>query len=94
MAVSVFHDITELKRAEITQRLLAEAGEMLARDLDTQALLRGLARLPVPALADYTIIYQFDPALGVTATGAHHADPGREHRAAGAPMFHGVGQYR
>ena len=75
LAVSVFHDITELKRAEITQRLLAEAGELLARDLDTRVLLSGLARLPVPALADYTIIYQFDPALGVSATGAHHADP-------------------
>ncbi len=75
LAVNVFHDITELKRAEITQRLLAEAGELLARDLETQALLRGLARLPVPTLADYTILYQFDPALGVTSTGAFHADP-------------------
>jgi len=75
LAVSVFQDITELKRAEITQRLLAEAGALLARDLDTQDLLKGLARLPVPAMSDYTIIYQLDPDLGVRATGAHHADP-------------------
>ncbi len=75
LAVSVFHDITELKRTEITQRLLAEAGALLARDLDTQALLQGLARLPVPALSDYTILYQLDPNFGVRATGAYHADP-------------------
>src|SRR5258707_9843080 len=49
----------------ITQRLLAEAGELLARDLDTAALLQGLARLPVPYLSDYTVIYQLDPDFGV-----------------------------
>jgi PAS domain S-box-containing protein len=75
LAVSVFHDITDLKRAEITQRLLAEAGALLARDLDTQDLLRGLARLLVPVMSDYTIIYQLDHDFGVRATGAYHADP-------------------
>ena len=75
LAVTVFHDISELKRAEINQRLLAEAGELLARDLDTPALLRGLARLPVPAMADYSLIFQLDPEMGVLGTGAYHADP-------------------
>jgi PAS domain S-box-containing protein len=75
LAVSIFHDITELKQAEINQSLLANAGELLVRDLDTEALLQGLARLPVPHLADYTIIYQLDPDMGVRATGHYHADP-------------------
>ena len=87
LAVSVFHDITELKRTEITQRLLAEAGALLARDLDTQALLQGLARLPVPALSDCTILY-----LGPQLWRARHRrlsrGPGSGERAASPGAIH------
>ena len=48
MAVSIFHDVTDLKRAELTQRLLADAGELLAADMNPESLLEGLARLAVP----------------------------------------------
>ena len=75
LAKSIFHDINELKQAEMNQRLLAGAGELLARDLDTAALMQGLAQLPVPALADYCVIYHLDADGEIRATAAAHANP-------------------
>lgn len=49
MVVSVIADITASKRAELVQRLLAEAGEVLASAADT---LQRVAELCVPELAD------------------------------------------
>ena len=37
--MNIFHDVTELKRAELAQRLLAEAGELLARGVDNDTTL-------------------------------------------------------
>jgi PAS domain S-box-containing protein len=53
MTVSVTEDITEIKRAERTQRLLADAGETLAGARDAAQALEGLVRLVVPHLADW-----------------------------------------
>ena len=44
-AINVVEDITDLKQAEETQRLLAEAGRVLASSLDYEATLRSVAWL-------------------------------------------------
>jgi PAS domain S-box-containing protein len=53
MVVNVIEDVTEAKRAELTQRLLAEAGKELASSLDYQQTLQRVGRLAVPELADW-----------------------------------------
>lgn len=52
MAVSVTEDITAIKRAELVQRTLARAGEVLHRSADPEAPLHDLAELLVAELAD------------------------------------------
>ncbi len=46
-------DITERKRAEMSQRFLAEANVLLAASLNSKAILDNLADLAVPTLADF-----------------------------------------
>ena len=53
LVVNVIEDITEVKRVELTQRLLARAGELLASSLDYEATLQQVAELAVPQLADW-----------------------------------------
>ena len=53
MVVSVIADVTASKRAELVQRLLAEAGEVLASSTDA---LQRVAELCVPELADWCAI--------------------------------------
>ena len=48
LAINVIEDITELKQAEEAQRLLAEAGRVLAGSLDYEGTLRRVAWLAVP----------------------------------------------
>jgi serine phosphatase RsbU (regulator of sigma subunit)/PAS domain-containing protein len=52
LAVNVIEDITETKRAERAQRLLADASSALASSLDSRSTLQRVAELSVPALAD------------------------------------------
>jgi PAS domain S-box-containing protein len=52
LIVSVIEDLTEVKRAELAQRLLAEAGQALASSLDHRVGLQRMAELTVPVLAD------------------------------------------
>lgn len=75
LAVNVIEDVTEVKRAELAQRLLAEAGEVLSSSLDYERTLQEVARLAVPQLADW---------CGVSMPGEHglikqvavaHVDP-------------------
>ncbi len=53
MVVNVVDDVTDAKRAELAQRLLAEAGKELSSSLDHQQTLQRVARLAVPELADW-----------------------------------------
>ena len=52
LIVSVVEDLTEVKRAELAQRLLAEAGQELSSSLDYEQTLQRVAQLTVPRLAD------------------------------------------
>ncbi len=54
--VNVIEDVTEAKRAEIGQRLLAEASDALVTSLDREATLRRVAQLLVPRFADWCAI--------------------------------------
>lgn len=53
MAMYVTEDVTAVRRAELGQRLLAEAGRILSSSLDLDASLQEVVELTVPALADW-----------------------------------------
>jgi PAS domain S-box-containing protein len=54
--VNVIEDVTEVKRAERGQRLLARASQALASSLEVPELLRRVADVAVPALADWAAV--------------------------------------
>jgi PAS domain S-box-containing protein len=49
-------DVTHLKEVEGRQRFLAKASELLATSLDTESILRTIARLAVPVVAEWCAI--------------------------------------
>ncbi|MBS1868342.1 MAG: SpoIIE family protein phosphatase [Actinobacteria bacterium] len=51
--VNVIEDVTEAKRAEFAQRLLARASDVLASSLDYEATVQRVAEVAVPVLADW-----------------------------------------
>jgi GAF domain-containing protein/anti-sigma regulatory factor (Ser/Thr protein kinase) len=53
---NVIEDVTETKRAELAQRLLAEASEVLASSLDYEQTLQRVAEVAVPLLADWCAV--------------------------------------
>jgi serine phosphatase RsbU (regulator of sigma subunit)/PAS domain-containing protein len=82
-AINVVEDITDLKQAEQTQRLLAEAGRVLASSLDYEATLSSVAWLLVPTLADWCMVDLWTDH-GLERVAVAHADP------AGAPLAEGL----
>ena len=52
LVISVIEDLTEVKRAELAQRLLAEVGHALSSSLDHRQTLQRVADLVVSGLAD------------------------------------------
>jgi PAS domain S-box-containing protein len=78
MAVNVIEDMTEVKRAELAQRLLAQAGAALASSLDFEATLGQVARLAVPELADWCTVSLPDERHGlIRQVALAHADPAK-----------------
>jgi PAS domain S-box-containing protein len=75
MAVNIFHDITDLKRTELAQRLLAETSMVLATDLDHKTRLNNLAKLLVPRLGDWCAIDILDENGKLQRVGVVHVDP-------------------
>jgi signal transduction histidine kinase len=76
--VNVWHDVTELMRNEATQRLLADAGAALAASLDVEATLAAVARMAVPALADWCVVFLADEDRRIRRVELAAADPVRE----------------
>jgi PAS domain S-box-containing protein len=70
----VLRDISERKRHERTQRLLAEAGNALASSLDVGATLDSVTGLAVPELADWCVIYAREQNRGVVRVALAHRD--------------------
>lgn len=74
--VNVIEDVTEAKRAELGQRLLAQASDALAASLDYEATLQRVAEVAVPGFADWCAVDLPDHARGVLQSVAvAHADP-------------------
>jgi PAS domain S-box-containing protein len=71
-------DITKFKRAEQNQRLLAEIGQVLAASLDYEATLQSVARLALPHLADYCLVYLAEPDGLVHQVAEAHIHPQQE----------------
>jgi PAS domain S-box-containing protein len=57
LIVSVIDDLTDVKRAELAQRLLAEAGQALSSSLEYRETLQRVAALTVPGLADWCAVF-------------------------------------
>jgi serine phosphatase RsbU (regulator of sigma subunit) len=76
LAINVIEDITDIKRAEQGHRFLSEASRVLAGSLDYQQTLRTVARLAVPAVADWCAV---DLAAGddIERVAVAHVDPAR-----------------
>ena len=55
-SVTAIEDVTEVKRGESAQRLLARIGGFLSSSTDYRGMLRGLASLTVPAFADWCTV--------------------------------------
>ena len=79
-AVNIFRDITDLKHVEVHQRVLAQAGGLLANGLDYAEQLSSLTRLIVPHLGDWCCIHLVDREApgGLRLAAAAHAQPARE----------------
>jgi PAS domain S-box-containing protein len=56
MAINVIEDITDHKRAELAQRFLSESSAVLGSSLDTGQVLRHVASLAVPEVADWCAV--------------------------------------
>ena len=72
--LAVLRDVTARKRAETSQRLLAEASAALGSSLDYETTLSAVAGLLVPGLADWCTVYVEEEGE-LRRVGAAHADP-------------------
>jgi PAS domain S-box-containing protein len=75
--VNVIEDLTVLKRAELRQRLLAEATRELAASLDYKQTLQRVAEVVVPELADWCSVAMPGHGAETVAVAVAHAEPGK-----------------
>jgi PAS domain S-box-containing protein len=75
LAINIIEDVTEAKDAELRQRFLAEAGQMLASSLDYEQTLERVARMIVPGLADWCGIEMVDEQGESHQVAVAHVDP-------------------
>ncbi len=75
MAVNLIEDITETKRNEIAQRLMAQALRTLAEEADLARILQAIADAAVPSLADWAVVDMVDEAGAIRTLGIAHRDP-------------------
>jgi PAS domain S-box-containing protein len=82
-------EVAERERADVMREravarersileFLALASEQLTRPLDSESTLATLARLPVPLLADWAVLYLANQDGTFRGIATRHADPGRE----------------
>lgn len=77
MVISVIEDLTEVKRAELAQRLLAETGQALASSLDYEQTLQQVAELAVPVVADWCAVAMRAADGGLELVAVAHGNPER-----------------
>ncbi|HSJ25375.1 MAG TPA: PAS domain S-box protein [Longimicrobiales bacterium] len=76
--IGSMQDVSTRRAAEDAQAFLARAASLLDENLDHEAGLARLARLVVPALADYCTLDLLDEDRMLHRVAATHVDPGRE----------------
>jgi PAS domain S-box-containing protein len=76
-AVNVIEDVTDVKEAELSQRLLAEAASVLASSMDHRTTLEHVAELAVPHLADWCALDLVDEHGRIEQVAVAHIDPER-----------------
>jgi PAS domain S-box-containing protein len=74
LAVNVIEDVTDAKEAELRQRFLDEAGQVLASSLDYEQALQRVSDLAVPWLADWCAVDLAGPR-GIERVAIAHDDP-------------------
>ena len=75
LVVTVIEDITDQKRAELAQRLLARGGEALSSSLNYERTLQEVADLAVPSLADWCGVSMPDRHGLIAQVAVAHSDP-------------------
>jgi PAS domain S-box-containing protein len=73
--IGIARDVTERRRIEDEQRLLAEVSDALARSIDFEDTLQRVANLLVPRLADWCFVDWVEE--GAFRTAIAHEDPAR-----------------
>ena len=68
-------DVSERKRAEDRQRMLAMAGWVLAGSLDEESTLATIAEMPLPLLGEWSLVELFAEDGRVRRAAASHMDP-------------------
>jgi PAS domain S-box-containing protein len=77
LAINIIEDVTDAKDAELRQRFLAEAGQLLASTLDYEQTLERVARMIVPRLADWCGIDMVDEQGHLMHVAVAHVDPAK-----------------
>ena len=75
--VTVLEEVTDVKRAEFAQTLLARTGELLGSSIDYGATLDEVARLAVPELADGCTVNVPAPGGKIEQLASAHVDRSR-----------------
>ncbi|MEJ7825725.1 MAG: SpoIIE family protein phosphatase [Solirubrobacteraceae bacterium] len=75
LVVNVIEDLTEVKSVEMTQRLLARSGELLASSMDYERTLQQVAELAVPQLADWCSVSLSGDNGVIRMVAVAHVDP-------------------
>ena len=75
MAINVIEDMTAHKRTELAERFLSECSRVLGSSLDLDHLLKGVARLAVPEVADWCTVDVVRPDGELVRVALEHADP-------------------
>jgi PAS domain S-box-containing protein len=74
-AVNVFENVTEVKRAQLTESFMAEASRLLASSMDYTETLQEIARLAVPQIADWCAVDVLGESGEIERVAVHHSDP-------------------
>ena len=77
-AAGAFLDITVRRREEVAQRMLSQASALLNSTLDYETTLAAIARMAVPALADYCLVDVVGDDGRPQRVELAHADPAIE----------------
>ncbi|WZO96582.1 PAS domain S-box protein [Isosphaeraceae bacterium EP7] len=75
--VGIGIDITARKRAEERLKFLARAGTVLSQSLNDETTLDNVARLVVPAIADWCFVEMVEPDGSVRRHALFHSDPAK-----------------